>query len=102
MVSILHLTFPAPFDIIGAREAVNRGQPVWRSIPNKFVAWRNAAFRWTLEGGYFFRLSPNLIAAITSISNAMVSVILIGLTSFYSLEGWPRSLLLSHTIMYMS
>ena len=33
-------------------------------------------------GGYFFRFAPNVIAASTSINNAIVSVMLIGVTSF--------------------
>ena len=45
-----------------------------RSFPNRFRIRRKAAA--DLGGGYFFRSTPNLIAAITSISNAMVSAVL--------------------------
>lgn len=45
-----------------------------RSFPNRFRIRRKAAA--DLGGGYFFRSRPNLIAAITSISNAMVSAVL--------------------------
>lgn len=45
-----------------------------RSFPNRFGIRRKAAA--DLGGGYFFRSTPNLIAAITSISNAMVSAVL--------------------------
>ena len=45
-----------------------------RSFPNRFRIRRKAAA--DLGGGYFFRSMPNLIAAITSISNAMVSAVL--------------------------
>ena len=44
----------------------------------------------SLGGGYFFRLLPKVIAAMTSISNAMVSVTLIGLTPWVLLVDQPR------------
>ena len=45
-----------------------------------------------LGGGYFFRSWPSLIAVMTSISSAMTSPALIGLTSSGLLEDWPRPL----------
>lgn len=61
------------------------GQPWARRLavnPEQVYSLRNCRFLLVTEGGYFFRLFPKVMAAITSISNAIVSVMLIGFTSF--------------------
>ena len=62
----------------------------WRSIVLQVYSLRNCRFLLLLGGGYFFRLNPNWIAASTSVSNAMVSSMPMGLTSFHLKEDRPR------------
>lgn len=69
-----------------------------RSFPNRFRIRRKAAA--DLGGGYFFRSTPNLIAAITSISNAMVSVVLMRSPPFYGETTVP--FLLANSIIHGS
>ena len=57
---------------------------------------RNAASLLGSGGGYLFSSIPSRIAAIISISNAMVSVALIGFTSLLSPEDGPASLACLH------
>ena len=61
---------------------------------------RNAASLLGSGGGYLFNSIPSRIAAIISISNAMVSFALIGFTSSLSPEDGPVSLACLHDSTY--
>ena len=69
-----------------------------QAFPNRFRIRRKAAA--DLGGGYFFRSTPNLIAAITSISNAMVSAVLMRSPPFYGETTVP--FLLTNSIIHGS
>ena len=68
------------------------GRPVPAGRGHLRFGVRNAASLLRSGGGYLFSSIPSRIAAMISISNAMVSVALIGFTSLLSPEDGPASL----------
>ena len=84
------MTFTASRGIIYTRETANRWQPV--AVISSVVIEKCRFLAELPGGGYLFSSIPSRIAAIISISNAMVSVALIGFTSLLSPEDGPASL----------